>query len=152
MEEDIFDNFLHLLKWFNKEGGIDRENLDLNSNYLKFKEFYKSHKNYSQMTRKSFEILTRLEETEGHFVENFFNLFQIITLIENSRDPLIEWRIESFEAYLKDVLERNYRKIEAYWNGFKGDAIKFSEFVGKSVEVLGDEFLITLFPLVGKKE
>jgi hypothetical protein len=150
--ENIFEGFSELIEWFHEEEGVDRNNLDLGTNYLKFKEFVNDHKDDSRLDAETFEILSELEEKRGHFVRNLFDLFTVISLVERSGDPLIEWRIESFEEYLKDVLKTNFGKIEADWHGFKRDSIKFSDFVNRGIEILGKEFVLYLFPLVGKKE
>ncbi len=152
LDENYFKRFAEVIKWFNEKEGIDKTNLDLEKNYELFKQFIKNDRSSSPLGMENALYLFELEEKEGHLVKNMFMLFQIISLIENADDPLINWRIESFEQYLKDMLKSEFEKIERYWRDFKNDVMKFSGFVSKGIEVLGFSFLYYLMPLIGKKE
>lgn len=87
LDENYFERFAEVMRWFNEQEGIDKNNLDLEKNYERFKEFIKSDKSSSVIGMENALYLFELEEKEGSLVKNVFMLFQVISLIEGVAIP-----------------------------------------------------------------
>jgi len=152
MKEGFFKRLIGLIKYLSTLYEIDltgKKKFDSN-------EFLDVFKKFVQTDESTKEMYESLKKEMGHDFDYIFKKYQKIAVLMNSGDKFLKEmtreEMDTYEDSMRMDEGKRFGKVEHIWKEFKSGNVGFSELVNEGFEILEEEFLPFVVPLIDKEE